>query len=74
MADDEPLYYAREVGRGMGGYFHVRGGPFASEQQMGWHITNRKGFTVAISCDHEFVTRVLALRGDPASPPGDGRR
>jgi hypothetical protein len=35
--------------------FTVSGGVFSSPQQFGWHITNEKGFTVAVSCDSRFA-------------------
>lgn len=42
-------------------YFTVSGGPLASSQIMGWHITNEKGFTVAVSNDAEFCKRLNEL-------------
>src|SRR6185436_13228885 len=50
---------ARSVTNGLGGPFRVSGGPFAREQTMGWHITDERGFTLAVSCDAAFVANVL---------------
>lgn len=59
------IEYPKHTGRSMRGanlpYFTVSGGPFANPQSMGWHITDEKGFTVAVSCDHTFVHRVNML-------------
>jgi hypothetical protein len=35
-------------------YFYVRGGPFAHEQIMGWHITDEDGHTLAVSPSQTF--------------------
>lgn len=41
---------------GWDNYFTVSGGPFASPQTMGWHITGEGGHTLAVSPDSEFAT------------------
>ncbi len=41
--------------------FRVTGGPFAAEQIMGWHITDEKGHTVAVSPDHTFAAELNDL-------------
>jgi hypothetical protein len=62
---EEEFEYPRHEGRSMSGarlpYFTVMGGPFARPQSFGWHITDAKGFTVAVACDHTFVHRVNML-------------
>ena len=43
-------------------YFSVTGGPFASPQQMGWHIVDTDtGLTAAVSCDNTLCARLNAL-------------
>lgn len=41
--------------------FRVTGGPFATEHIMGWHITDEKGHTVAVSPDHTFASELNDL-------------
>ena len=41
--------------------FNVSGGVFNGAQQMGWHVTNEKGFTVAVSPDASFCKRLADL-------------
>jgi hypothetical protein len=65
---------ARSVTNGLGGPFRVSGGPFASEQRMGWHITDERGFTLAVSCDADFVARVLAWEARDAADAAEARR
>ena len=48
----------RSVTNGLGGSFIVQGGPLAGVTTMGWHVTDDGGFTVAVSCDHDFLLRV----------------
>ena len=60
MEPKEPRQY---IARNMesGGWsqrFTVLGGPLSAPQQMGWHITNERGFTVAVSCDSTFAQRI----------------
>jgi hypothetical protein len=58
MADEPRRYYAVGVGSGLTSRFTVSGGPFSRPQEMGWHITNERGFTRAVSCDHAFAERL----------------
>lgn len=41
--------------------FQVLGGPFALTQEMGWHIVNEKGLTVAVSPDETLSGRLNML-------------
>jgi hypothetical protein len=59
--DDYPKHSARSMRDAGLQYFTVTGGPFASPQTMGLHITNEKGLTVAVSCDTLFCERVNML-------------
>ena len=37
--------------------FRAAGGCFAGEKSFGWHVTDEKGFTVAIACHDGFAER-----------------
>lgn len=41
--------------------FEVTGGPLNGPQHMGWHITNEKGLTIAISNDSRFCEHLNEL-------------
>jgi hypothetical protein len=56
------------------GPFRVSGGPFASEQTMGWHITDERGFTVAVSCDAGFVEQLRAWQERDEADAAEARR
>jgi len=53
--------YARSMSANHIPYFRVSGGPFSSEQIMGWHITDESGFTLAVSCDDGFARTINEL-------------
>lgn len=40
-------------------YFNVSGGPFASSQTMGMHITCEKGFTSGVSTDRQLCELII---------------
>lgn len=61
MSNEYPKHSARSMSAASLPYFTVTGGPFASPQMMGLHITNEKGLTVAVSCDTSFCERVNML-------------
>lgn len=42
-------------------YVAVSEGHFARPQKMGWLVTTEKDFTVAVSCDAEFVRDVVLM-------------
>jgi hypothetical protein len=54
-------YFARSMSDAGLPNFTVTGGPFASSQRMGWHITTEEGFTVAVSCDARFAWLVTGM-------------
>lgn len=55
------MYRAVKATDYMGGYFKVSGGPFSHPQTMGWHITDEKGFTVAVSPDYRFADQINTM-------------
>jgi hypothetical protein len=42
-------------------YFKVSGGPFNGSKEMGWHITDEKGFTLGVSCSMSFCDTIFSL-------------
>jgi hypothetical protein len=51
----ESIHYQNRQPGGWDDYFHVSGGPFASEQVMGWHITDESGHTLGVSPSMSFA-------------------
>lgn len=54
-------FQARSMSEAGLGNFKVTGGPLASEQTMGWHITDERGMTVAVANSSDFVALLQLL-------------